>query len=423
MIRKLAIACMIGLLLSCSTSDKEQRQRIPDGTYRPSGFHAFITHGSGNDPISLLKADTAYHLFYTTSSDEWGHLISSDMLSWQAAASFPIQSHGYGEVIRDENNLTGYNAPWNILWSDGNQLFLSYSQDGSEWNELENPVLIAQGLPAVNWNEDLELWILTVTNNNEVSMYTSQNLSEWKASSSIPVENAQKASLLRIDGEWVLITYGITLGYQLGTFDTAGFVPDKDQVTFQAINGLAVVMNGEDETIIISKNETIDSQVPTFSTPLSIQLNESKLNVMPSKTLQSQIVGKRRARLNKLLTDGPSWYNFTVDKDFESIEILIRDNSSEVRMAWNKSSNAVEITGSALATAAKEEPLSFEYAMSQENVSVDILIDHASVDLFLNNGEFATSILVLPDTFFSSVELYLDGEKYDARGILYDIGI
>lgn len=423
MIRKLAIICIGSLIIGCSTSDKEQRQRIPDGTYRPSGFHAFITHGTGNEPISLLKADTLYHLFYTTETDEWGHLTSTDMLSWRPSISFPIPEHGYGEVIWDENNLTGLNAPWNILWSDGDQLFLNYSQDGIQWSEIDNPVLSIKGQPSISWSPDLEKWILAMTHENKVSLFASQNLTEWTASNSISSADAQKAWLIKSDSEWVLLTQGVKLQYQLGSFDESGFYASSDPIIKEGFNsGQGTVMIESDAKTIITKNQTSNAQLPTFSTPMALTLKDQKLTLTPSKVMQSQIVGKRRARLNRLLTDGPSWYNFGIEEEFNEMEIVISDNTSEVRIFWNRDTQAINFSGSALASN-NQEIMAFKNGASLERVSIDLLIDHASVDLFINDGEFATSILTLPDSFFSTVEVFINGEKYDAKGILYDIGV
>ncbi|WP_436516005.1 hypothetical protein [Ekhidna sp. To15] len=423
MIRKLAIICICSLIIGCSTSDKEQRQRIPDGTYRPSGFHAFITHGTGNEPISLLKTDTLYHLFYTTETDEWGHLTSNDMLSWQPAISFPIPEHGYGEVIWDENNLTNLNAPWNILWSDGEQLFLNYSQDGIQWTDLENPVLRAKGLPSIVWSEDLEQWILTLTNENGIFIFTSQNLTEWTTGNSITSEGALKSWLIDMDDEWILLTQGTKHQYQLGSFDGSGFQPTSDRITIEGIDsGIGTLIREGDENIIVTKNRTSNNQLPTFSTPLALALKDQKLKIRPLKAMQSQIVSKRRARLNRLLTDGPSWYNFAIEEEFEVMEIVVSDATSEVRMLWDKNAQTISISGSALAS---DNPttMTFKNENPFERVVVDLLIDHASVDFFLNDGDFATSLLTLPDSFFSKVEVFLNGEKYDAKGILYDIGV
>ncbi|MEP1033307.1 GH32 C-terminal domain-containing protein [Ekhidna sp.] len=425
MIRQLVIICSALIIFSCSTSEKEQRQRIPDGTYRPSGFHAFISHGEGNTPISLIKVDSIYHLFYTTGTDEWGHLSSNDLLNWKADISFPIAAHGNGAVIWDDKNFTGFNSPWNIIVSDGDQLSLSYSQDGVDWIEFEdNPILTTKGNPSVSWSSDLEEWILTITKENEVSFYSSQNLIEWKKYSSVSLNDlASKSSLLNLEGQWILLSQKEKLNYQMISFDGSTFQTVGDPVYLDGCNtDFGALLITEENTAFISKNRTTNPQLPTFSTPLSISLSDGRLNLNPSITFQSQIIGKRRAKLSKLLTDGPSWYNFTIEESFEELEIVLSDNTSEVRILWNVTSQKMIITGSALPSNEIIE-LNLQSEISPENLMTDILIDHASVDLFFNKGAFATSILTLPDSFFSKVEVYLDKENYDAKAVLYDIGI
>ncbi len=424
MIKKLAILSISIIILSCSSSESEQRQRIPDGTYRPSGFHAFINHGEENIPISLVKADTLYHLFYTTGTDEWGHLSSNNLLAWTPEISFPAEEDSYGEVVWDENNTTGLNAPWNIIQNNGGDLMLSYSSNGIDWTTYEGGSLLSiNGIPSIQWNSDIELWILTVVDGKSISFFTSQNLMEWNSASTYSSENeSKKATLLSDDGQWMLILQSDELNYQLGQFDGNAFEPVGSVEKFDQLNAeLGAILGTDDENIFVFKNSSTNSQLPTFSTPLSISLNENKLSLFPASTFQDEIVGKRRTKLARLLTDGPSWFSFTIDQEFEKLEILISDASSEVKITWNESDNKIVLSGSALASATEEQRL--ETDIKTSNLKVDILIDHASVDLFFNDGKYANSILTLPDTFFSKIEVYLDGTKYDARGVLYDIGL
>lgn len=426
MIKKLAIVSTIFLLFGCSSGDTEQRQRTPDGTYRPSGFHAFIEHGTSNAPVSLLKADSLYHLFYTTGSDEWGHLSSRDLLSWEPEVSFPIPRDGYGEVVLDPNNLTNLDAPWNIVFSDDDELFLNYSEDGVNWEEYSDaPILQAKGIPSISWNTDLERWILTTTNETEVSVYSSENLIEWTQHFSTPtIQGTRRATLLSTQGKWFIFFQGKTLSYQIGSFDGDTFQSLGDVQRIEGfISDFGTVYKDKEEVTLISKTPTANTQLPSFFTPMALVLSDSGgLNLFPSSHLNAAIVGKRRTKLSRLITDGPSWFNLSIDQSFQKLEIVISDNSSDLKILWDTNTSKISMSGSALMSQNLAEQ-TMTGSISNENLSVDIIIDHASVDLFFNNGEYSAGILTLPDTFFSKIEVFLDGEKYDARGILYDIGI
>ena len=426
MIKKLVVVSTIILFFGCSSGDTEHRQRIPDDTYRPSGFHAFIEHGTNNIPVSLLKADSLYHLFYTTGSDEWGHLSSSDLLSWSPEVSFPIPNDGYGEVVFDPNNQTNLDAPWNILFSDGDRLLLSYSKDAVNWEKYNDAsILEAEGIPSISWNSDLEQWILTLTDKSEISVYSSENLIDWTHKFSISqVESVMRSTLLSSQGQWFMLLQGEKLSYQLGAFDGDSFQPDNEiQVLEGFITDFGAVYKDIDEITLIPKTPTSNAQLPSFFTPLSLVLSDSnRLNLFPSSHLEDAIVGKRRTKLSRLITDGPSWFNLTIDQPFQELEIVISDNTSDLRILWDTNANKISMSGSSLMSQNLTEQI-LTNSISKENLSVDILIDHASVDLFFNNGEYAAGILTLPDTFFSKIEVFLDGEKYDPRGILYDIGI
>lgn len=423
--KKLAIVCIIGLTFGCTSSETEQRQRIPDGVYRPSGFHAFISHGDENIPVSLVKADSLYHLFYTTGSDEWGHLKSNNLLTWTPDTSIPLREDTYGEVIWDENNTTELNAPWVLIQNNDGSLNLSYSTDGIEWSEYSsNPVLDVEGNLSIQWNVDLELWILTIANGNSISFYTSEDLMEWKSASNFTTDyEAKKATLLSDEGQWFVLIQSENLFYQTGMFDGNSFEPTGIITRFDQLNfKLGAISSLTTESLFISRNLTNNDQLPTFSTPLSLSLEEGQLKLYPSNTFDDEIVGKRRTKLAKLFTDGPSWYSFRIDQEFDEVEIVVSDNSSEIKFSWDKNENKVLISGSALASKESIEKI-LGTNIETTNLKVDILVDHASVDLFLNNGAYATTILSIPDTFFSGVQVFLDGEKYDARGVLYDIGL
>ncbi len=425
MIKKLAIVFLSALILSCSTSSEEQRQKIPDGTYRPSGFHAFINHGQDNHPVSLLKADTLYHLFYTTGTDEWGHLSSTNLLSWTPEISFPTKTDGIGEIVWDKRNFSGLNATWYSFQNLDGAIHMSHSADGLQWNDYtNNPVIQSEGVPTIIWNDDLEIWILTIANGSNISIHTSTNLIEWQEKPSIATAiDLSRAALIKQNEQWILLMQGESIYYQLGQFNGDTFSSDSEIVNYEGIVARkGVVLKTNDEAVFLAKNASTNEQLPTFTTPRSIIFDGEALKLFLAESFSNEIVGKRRAKLNRLFTDGPSWYSFNVNKAFNKMEIIISDNTSELRITWNKSENNIKINGSALASEnVSEIPLSSDY--SQETAAVDILIDHASVDLFLNKGAFTTTVLTFPDTFFSKVEVFLDDEMYDPNGILYDIGI
>ncbi|MEO9485552.1 MAG: hypothetical protein ABJG47_18980 [Ekhidna sp.] len=424
MIKQLAILSLLLFIIGCSQSDKEQSQKVRDNSYRPSGFHAFINHGKDNTPVSLVQIDTSFHLFYTTGVNEWGHLVSSNLVDWAPSTSFPLNHSGHGEVIWDENNLTGLNAPWNILISDGDELNLSYSADGLEWTTYDNnPVLKTEGTISSSWNSALEQWILTIVDDSELSFFTSENLTNWSKGSTVQLDTeVSKAVLINKSPNWILLTQGESIAYQTGSFDGQMFVSQNNQTGNLGISASGfTVSNSETESLLVLGSK-VGSQFPTFTTPLSINLIKDKLTLFPASHIQNEIVGKRRAKLSKLYSDGPSWFKIAIDQEFEELEIVVSDDSSDLRMSWNKSSNELTLSGTAFAKENASNPLMLpDIALS--NLQIDLLIDHTTIDLFINNGTYATSIFIQPNTFLSKVEVFLDGEKYDAKGVLYDIGI
>lgn len=422
MIKWLAVACSAAFLFGCSTSSNENTSRKPDDTYRPSGFHAFINHGSGNNPTGLFKADSLYHLFYTTGTNELGHLSSTSLLEWHPQNSLPLSQEGYGIVLWDDLNTTGLNAPWNVILSRNNELYLSYSADGKEWIDYNNnPVLNADGKPALFWSTDLEQWILTLANDNTISIYTSDDLINWQNGSVHELtDEIESAQLLSSKGQWFILSNGESLKYQMGTFDGSIFTPTTKPTDIQGLNiGLGSILFDEEYPIMISRNNASDPQLPTFASPMAIEVS-TDIRMKPSPTFEKMIVGKRRSTLDRLKTDGPSWYQFRIDQDFSQMEITLNDDASDLKITWDRNEQEIEIGGSALIGDVVSE--SFNSTYRGEELLINILIDHASVDIFINEGEYTTNLMTNPAPFFKQVQVKLDGEIYDARGILYDIG-
>ena len=58
--------------------------------------------------------------------------------------------------------------------------------------------------------------------------------------------------------------------------------------------------------------------------------------------------------------------------------------------------------------------------MEEAELNVDLLVDYSSIEITLNNT-IALSFPIKPVFIYDKVELSVDGNTYDARGILYTL--
>ncbi|MEO9870847.1 GH32 C-terminal domain-containing protein [Ekhidna sp.] len=430
MIKKLALLFISGYFLSCSTTEKEENTSTSErqgsqSNYVPSGFHASINHGKKNQPVSLLLEDSLYHLYYTTGTDELGHLKSVNLLDWDYDQSISI-GDSYGKVQYDLFNSSGLSEPWIKYWVDDNELIISTSADGkSNWNDRS--VLKTEGFnPSISWDSNLEQWILVLTNGNKLEIHTSVDFLRWESSSEIVYETPlQSASLSQIGSQWLFVLNQEEIKYQIGSFDGASFIPlGTPSSLFEGSNfQSANLFHTGDKTLLIAQSEkNTNSTSPTFSLPLEVDIKDENILLFPTSHFRSKFTGKRRGKLSKLVAEGPSWYSFTIDQKFSNLKMILNDPASSMNMEWDTERKIIKFDRSK-SSIGDLEIIESNLSIDPDNLKVDILIDHDVIDIFFNDGEAYFSISVKPFSFFSEVQIYLDDKKYDARGVLFNIGI
>lgn len=423
---KHAITIWLALILfGCGGTAENTTENVSEAPTANRGFHAFVTHGKQNIALDLVKEDSTYSLFYSTGIDEWGLLQSNDLLTWVAQPSVPTPFAGLGAVVQDANNTAGLNARWIAAICDGKQIHLSYTIDGIEWvNYEDNPVLSASGFhPAISWDRTFDKWVLTLVESKEVKLYSSSNLIDWEEGAPIAIETeTTKAQLINVDDGWKLMLLTDPISMISGTFDGTSFYPgDADSYEMLA-NGYGAILQDNEELILLT-NSTISNVSSTFSTPMRVHTDAEGLRLMPASSLKEHFTSKRRGRLRKLLSDGPSWYQFALEDEYESLKIMLSNPSSNVSISWNKGDDelVVDRTNASLG----EEALDvFNVPIDLRSInSIDLLIDHKLLDVYFNDGEHVIDVPINPQGFLYQTEVFFDGKRQDLKAVLYDIGI
>ena len=226
------------------TLDTQNREH-----FRPV-YHHTPQYGWMNDPNGMFYKDGLYHLYYQWNpygsqweNMTWGHSVSRDLIHWEAQPT-AIEPDALGAIfsgscVTDGNDVVAFYTSAGAhqtqsmaLSTDGGQTFRKFSG---------NPILTSDVPdfrdPKVFWNEEAGVWNLILAAGQEMRIYSSKNLKDWKYESSFGKEYGNHGGvwecpdLFKIDGKWVLLC-NINPGGPFGGSATQYFVGDFDGKRF-----------------------------------------------------------------------------------------------------------------------------------------------------------------------------------------------
>lgn len=233
--------------------------RLYQETYRPQ-FHFTAKKNWLNDPNGLVYYKGEYHLFFQHNPSginwgnmTWGHAVSPDMLHWRQLdhAIYPdkLGTIFSGSAAVDWDNTAGFQSGDEkvlvaFYTSAGSHArvkkpftqSIAYSNDrGRTWTKYEkNPVLghIAGNNrdPKVIWHKPTKKWIMALyLEKNDFALFSSRNLKQWTRLCDVQLPGSGECPdffELPVDGDamnkkWVF--WGGNGNYVIGTFDGKTF--------------------------------------------------------------------------------------------------------------------------------------------------------------------------------------------------------
>ena len=244
--------------------------------FRPV-YHHTPLYGWMNDANGLVYKDGEYHLYFqynpygsTWGNMTWGHSTSEDLTHWtfQGEAIVP-DAWGTifsGSCVVDNDNTAGFGAGAVIAfytsakstpWGDSQSQSMAYSLDnGKTFVKYDhNPVLISEERdfrdPKVFWYAPGKHWVMILAVGQEMWIYSSKNLKEWKKESQFGAKHGAHGGVwecpdlveLPVEGanekKWVLICNlnpggpfgGSAAQYFVGSFDGKQFVNESPTQT------------------------------------------------------------------------------------------------------------------------------------------------------------------------------------------------
>ena len=172
-------------------------------------YHHTPQYGWMNDPNGMFYKDGVWHLCYQFNpygsqweNMTWGHSTSTDLVHWKAEPT-AITPDALGTIfsgccVVDKNNTAGFGNDAVIAFytSAGARQMqsMAYSTDGGKtFTKYENNPIITSNVPDfrdphVFWNAEAGFWNMSRAAGQQMSIYSSKDLKEWKHESDFGAE-------------------------------------------------------------------------------------------------------------------------------------------------------------------------------------------------------------------------------------------
>ena len=413
-----------------------------DEKYRPL-YHQTPRRGWMNDPNGMFYKDGVWHLFYQYNpygsmwgNMHWGHSTSTDLVSWKdegvALAPDAWGTMFSGSCVVDENNTAGFGHGTVIAMytssrptpfgGDVQAQCLAYSTDGGKtFTKYEgNPVLTAEEKdfrdPNMFWNENINAWNLILAVGQEMRIYSSPNLKDWKEECRFGLGCGNHdgvwecPDLFKLNGKWVLVC--------VGDFDGHKFTCDSAPQVTKWMDW------GKDHYATVSFWGAPEGR----RTVLAWMSNWQYANDVPTMQYRS---ANSIARDLGLFEDSGEWYvsvkpapemlaarGKKVKNPTEACEMVVDlKGSATVTLSNAKGEQVVMTYDEAARTFSMDRTqsgnVSFSEAFPCTNVApthgrikqLRIFIDRCSIEAFDADGHMAMTNLVFPSEPYNSVKV------------------
>ena len=425
--------------------------------YRPT-YHHTPAYGWMNDPNGMFYKDGVWNLYFQHNpygsqweNMTWGHSTSTDLLHWkyEGDAILPdvIGTIFSGSAVVDKNNTAGFGegAVIALYTSAGeNQTqSMAYSTDGGKTftKYAGNPIITSNVPdfrdPHMFWNEDIKKWNMILAAGQQMNIYTSDNLKDWKYESSFGtgygnhdgVWECPDLMKLKVRGtdkeKWMLICNinpggpfgGSATQYFVGDFDGHKFTCDsKPEVTKWMDYGkdhYATVTfdnapEGRHVALAWMSNWQYAAQVPTMqyrsgnSIPRDLGLFEHKGETYCSVVPSQEVTSARSKKATKTLSEA---CELVVNLKGDATITLSNAKNEKVVMSYD----AKNETFSMDRTQSGKIDFSDDFAVKTtaptygKMKQLRIFIDKSSIEAIDAEGKMAMTNLVFPTKPYNKV--------------------
>ena len=429
-----------------------------DEKFRPL-YHHTPKRGWMNDPNGMFYKDGTWNLYYQYNpygsmwgNMHWAHSTSTDLIHWKdegvALAPDVWGTMFSGSCVVDRGNVVAmYTASRPTPFGgDVQAQCIAFSNDGGKtFTKYEgNPVLTAEDKdfrdPRPFWNEDVKAWNLILAVGQEMRIYSSKDLKEWKEESRFGLGYGNHdgvwecPDLFRLEApsgavggaKWVLICNinpggpfgGSATQYFVGQFDGHKFTCEsKPEVTkwmdygkdHYATVSFYNAPEGRHTVLAWMSNWQYANQVPTkqFRSANSIARDlgfftyngETYVSVVPSK----EMLAVRGAKVKK----PTEACEIVVDVKKQTEIVLSNAKGEQVVMKYDaaKQTFTMDRTKSGDVSFSPDFPCVTEAPTYGTIKQLRIFIDRCSIEAFDAEGKMAMTNLVFPSEPYNNIKV------------------
>lgn len=416
-------------------------------------YHHTPVYGWMNDPNGMFYKDGVWHLYYQYNpygsqweNMTWAHSTSTDLIHWKNHGEV-IQPDALGTIfsgssVVDKENTAGFGKDAVVAFytsaGAAQTQSIAYSTDNGETFKkyVNNPILTSDVPdfrdPNVFWNEEVKQWNLILAAGQQMNIYSSKNLKDWKFESSFGEGYGNHGGvwecpdLLKMGDKWVLICNinpggpfgGSATQYFVGSFDGHKFTCEsKPEVTKWMDYGkdhYATVSfsNAPDGRIVVlpwMSNWQYANQVPTQQyrsangLPRELSLftyeGEDYVCVKPSPEVFAAFEQKPTGSLQSA-----AYLEVTNIKSNASI-VLSNDKGEKVAMVYDGKNATFSMDRTESGVTDFHSDFKAKTVAPTNGVikSMQIFIDRCSIEAFDTEGKVAMTNLVFPSKPYDKI--------------------
>ena len=416
-------------------------------------YHHTPVYGWMNDPNGMFYKDGVWHLYYQYNpygsqweNMTWAHSTSTDLIHWKNHGEV-IQPDALGTIfsgssVVDKENTAGFGKDAVVAFytsaGAAQTQSIAYSTDNGETFKkyVNNPILTSDVPdfrdPNVFWNEEVKQWNLILAAGQQMNIYSSKNLKDWKYESSFGEGYGNHGGvwecpdLLKMGEKWVLICNinpggpfgGSATQYFVGSFDGHKFTCEsKPEVTKWMDYGkdhYATVSfsNAPDGRIVVlpwMSNWQYANQVPTQQfrsangLPRDLGLysynGEDYVSVKPSPEVFAAFEKKPSGHLQ------PAAYIEVTNIKSNASIVLSNDKGERVTMVYDGKNATFSMDRTESGVTDFHSDFKAKTVAPTNGVikSMQIFIDRCSIEAFDTEGKVAMTNLVFPSKPYDKI--------------------
>ena len=416
-------------------------------------YHHTPLYGWMNDPNGMFYKDGVWHLYYQYNpygsqweNMTWAHSTSTDLIHWKNHGEV-IQPDALGTIfsgssVVDKENTAGFGKDAVVAFytsaGAAQTQSIAYSTDNGETFKkyVNNPILTSDVPdfrdPNVFWNEEVKQWNLILAAGQQMNIYSSKNLKDWKYESSFGEGYGNHGGvwecpdLLKMGDKWLLICNinpggpfgGSATQYFVGSFDGHKFTCEsKPEVTKWMDYGkdhYATVSfsNAPDGRIVVlpwMSNWQYANQVPTQQfrsangLPRDLGLysynGEDYVSVKPSPEVFAAFEKKPSGHLQ------PAAYIEVTNIKSNASIVLSNDKGERVTMVYDGKNATFSMDRTESGVTDFHSDFKAKTVAPTNGIikSMQIFIDRCSIEAFDTEGKVAMTNLVFPSKPYDKI--------------------